>query len=75
MCDGLGKETFLRPSNRPLEAPTHSALGGAVLGEGFPESCLLPALPTPCRLKVTHAGQVLSMVPEMEDSCLVISGA
>lgn len=75
MCDGMGKETFLRPSNRPLEAPTHSALGGAVLGEGFPESCLLPAWAAPCHPKVTHSGQVLSTVPEMQESSLVISGA
>lgn len=31
-----GKETFLRPSSRPTEVPTHSAWDGA----GFQESCL-----------------------------------
>ena len=37
------KVPFLRPSNYPLEAPIGSVLGGAVLGEGFPERGLLPA--------------------------------
>lgn len=37
------KVPFLRPSNYPLEAPIGSVLGGAVLGEGFPERGLLAA--------------------------------
>lgn len=70
MCDGLGQGDLLKTLKPHFGSAHRLCVGWGCAWRGFPRE-----VPAPCRPEVTHEGQVLSTALEMEESCLVISGA
>lgn len=70
MRDGLRQGALLKTLKLPFGSAHWFCVGWGCAWRGLPRE-----RPAPCRPEVTHAGQVLSTALEMEESCLVISGA